>query len=115
MADKQDGTSDVFTGWAILAVILGAFGWMVWWLWGDHIGNGIRWFRVGEMWIISHFLPDDYTVQWRNFTINFKEWLERAQTIPAGEVDLRAISLLSTLALTPLAEMSMDILAGLNI
>lgn len=101
MADKQDGTSEVFTGMAILGVILAAFGWLCWWIWGDQIGNFIRWIRFGQMWVASWFLPDDFTVQWRGFTVNYKEWLERVRTMPSGEIDFKTISLLSTLALTP--------------
>lgn len=101
MAEKGDGASDVFTGWAILAVILAAFGWLVWWIWGDQIGNVVRWIRYGQMWLISWFLPENFTVQWRGFTVNFEEWLARSRLMAPGEVDFKAMSLLSTVALTP--------------
>ncbi|MBN8521509.1 MAG: type IV secretion system protein [Alphaproteobacteria bacterium] len=101
MAEKGEGASDVFTGWAILGVILLAFAWLLWWIWGDQIANIVRWYRYAQMWVISFILPDDYTIIWRGFTVNFHEWLDRVATMPASQIDLKTLGLFSTLALTP--------------
>lgn len=65
MADgKQDGSADVATGMGIMLVVLGACGYLVWWLWTEEILSALRWVRYGEMWVVSHFVDDDFVVAW---------------------------------------------------
>src|SRR5688572_1593454 len=98
MADgKPQGSSEQFAGAGILFVILGAFGYLFWWVWSDQIGSFIRWIRFGEMWMISHFLPDNYIIEWRGFKVNFDEWLRSTPLLPPDKIDGKMINLLTTL------------------
>ncbi|MCB1529460.1 MAG: type IV secretion system protein [Rhodospirillales bacterium] len=102
MADgKQDGSADVATGMGIMLVVLGACGYLVWWLWTEEILSALRWVRYGEMWVVSHFVDDDFVVAWGKEKILFWEWFEGTPKVRAENLDTKKISIMTTLALTP--------------
>lgn len=102
MADKQDGASEQFMGWAMLLAIFAVLVYGMWWLWSDEIGGAIRWLRVGEMWLIGWLIPSDYMVQWNGYNVNFHEWMQAGPGIPASDITWETVSVLSTVALEPL-------------
>jgi len=98
---KQNGASDAAVGWGILGVIFAALAYLVWWLAGEEIRGALRWVRFGEMWLISHFIGENYMVPWQNQEVNFKEWLRAIPDIPASRIDGEMLSVMSALALYP--------------
>lgn len=100
MAEKQ-GASETVMGWGILLCVLGAIAYLVWWRMDEEIKNLIRWIRYAEMWVISFFLPSDYTVNWNGQDVPFRDTMELARTIPPENIDGRFLSLLSTVAMGP--------------
>lgn len=100
MAEKQ-GASETVMGWGILLCIMGAIGYFVWLKMDDEIKNIIRWIRYGEMWIVSFFMPESYTVKWDGQDVPFHQTMELARTLPAEQIDGRFLSLLSTVSMGP--------------
>lgn len=67
MSDQGKNTlHDNAMGWGILLVVLGVFAYIFWFFFSEEIRNLIRWIRYGEMWLMSWFIPDDYTVQMKD-------------------------------------------------
>ncbi len=101
MSDKPQGASEAALGWAILAVIFGALGYMVWHFFAAQIMSVIRWVRYGEMWITSQFVSADYMIPWRGEEIPFREIMSLAREMPAEKLDGTFMSLISTAAMHP--------------
>jgi len=105
--------SDNAVGWAILLVILLVIGYLIWYFFEFEIKSGIRWVRWAEMWVISWVLPQDYEVvdlQGRSW--NFHKMLEFIPQIPYTRLSDETMTLINTVALTPLKWVYGSLLAG---
>lgn len=101
MADNKTGASEAALGWGILAAVFGGLFYLVWWYFSTEMKSMIRWLRYSEMWIISLFVDDNYTVHWKGQEIGFNEAMKMAREMPADRIDLNFLSLISTVAMTP--------------
>lgn len=101
MADKKSAASEAALGWAILACVFGALGYLVWYFFQIEIRSGIRWIRYGEMWLASWFVGDDFTVEWQGQDVNYIQLMELARTIPADRIDSQFLSVISIVGLWP--------------
>jgi intracellular multiplication protein IcmP len=101
MADNKTGASEAALGWGILAVVFGALFYLIWWYFSTEIKSGIRWIRYGEMWIVSLFVSDDFTVNWKGQDIDFDSAMKMAREMPAEQINADFLSLISTVAMTP--------------
>lgn len=88
-------------GWGILLAVFAAIAYVIWLKFSDQIESGIRWIRYGEMWIISWFLPADYTVSWNGQDIPYTQMMDVARTIPTERIDGAFLGMLSTVAMGP--------------
>ncbi len=88
-------------GWGILLCVFGALGWLIWFHFKVEIRSLIRWIRYGEMWVMSWFVGDDYTVEWRGSELNFQETMDIAGKMPSEELTNEFLSALSTVAMAP--------------
>ena len=52
MADNKASSDG--TAFLLLAVVV-IIGWAIWYFWGDAILEGLRWLRLGELWVLSLF------------------------------------------------------------
>ena len=103
MADGQpQGTGDMAIGWLILAVIFGALFYMVWYFFNEQIMNGLRWVRVGEMWVVALFVKENYMIHWRGQDVPFYDIYDLAKKMPSGQINGEFMSLISTAALAPM-------------
>lgn len=101
MSDGKHGASDAALGWGILAVIFGGLAYLVWYFMSVQILDSLRWLRYGEMWLVSHFVSDSYTITWRGDAIRFIDVMALAREMPAERIDGDFISLISTAAMLP--------------
>ena len=102
MADKAT-SSDVSLGWTVILVcILGAL-WLLWHFQGDNIKNGVRWLRVGEMWVTSIFVDDEkYAVPYIGETrLQFAPWFDFAKNAPKELLSNEAMAQIATVAMAP--------------
>ncbi|MCB9987761.1 MAG: type IV secretion system protein [Rhodospirillales bacterium] len=100
MSEGQNNTSsENAKGIAILLCVFFCLFLLFWYFWGDDVKSGFRFFRWGEMWLISFFIDDDYTVYWNGHTINFYQWLEGVPNIPGYKLTKETLDVISFLAL----------------
>lgn len=102
MSDKKAGGTEAAMGWGILLAVLAALCWLVWYHFNQEFRDGIRWIRWGEMWLISHFVDDSYSVMVKNSPVNFKELMQLAHDIPSKDLTNEFIGILSAAAMRPL-------------
>lgn len=89
-------------GWIILAVVFIAI-FALFWYFNEYTVKDIgRWIRWGEMWVVSWVLGDDYTVRWKDYDVNFDQWLAGIPEIPKKELDDDTMAVIATLAMKPL-------------
>lgn len=104
MADgNSDGGTEQFIGWAmILAVLLVCF-YVVYRMYTPEILNVVRWIRYGEIWLISLFTADSYTITLASGDeVNLKEWMHSVANIPTERIDFSLIVAISAVAMTPM-------------
>lgn len=101
---KADGMSEKAIGWALILAVLAVFLWVIYtYILEDEINNSIRWVRYWEMWLVSWFISDDYTVTLLNGSVvNLKEWMEATKNYPIEELDMSILMGMTSLALLPL-------------
>ena len=106
MSDKKSAASEAALGWAILACVFGALGYLIWWKFEVPLRSAIRWIRYGEMWLMSWFVGDDYIVTWRDsrgreMPVNYTEIMQTARDVSAERIDNEFLSVLSSVAMQP--------------
>lgn len=103
MADgKSDGTTEKFTGWAMILIVIGIVCFIMYTISKPEVHSFIRWLRYGEMWLISLITPDSYMISLPSGDkINLKEWLDGIKSIPKSEIDFRLVVGMTAIALTP--------------
>jgi intracellular multiplication protein IcmP len=106
MAGGEQGkntTHENAIGWMILGVIFFVVFLIVWPMIDEPVKSGARWFRYGEMWVISLFVDaDDYMVRWEGQEIPLKAVMKITAATPPDELTSQAFSLMSTAAMQPL-------------
>lgn len=103
MADgKADGGTEKMMGWAMILVLLGVCAYVIYRANTAEILNFVRWFRYGEMWLISLITPDNYVVKMVDGSeANLKEWMQSLASIPKERIDFNLITAVSAVALIP--------------
>lgn len=107
MADQKSTGSEVALGWGILLCVAAGIGYLIWYYNHVAIRSAIRWLRYSEMWIMSWFLDDDYTVDWYNpvegksIPINYADMMVAAKRIPAENINNDFLGMLGTVAMQP--------------
>ncbi len=107
MADQKSTGSEVALGWGILLCVMAALGYLIWYHNHVAIRSLIRWVRYGEMWLMSWFVDDDYTVMWfdpsrgQYVPVNYIETMETAGRIPPQNIDNAFLGTLSGIAMQP--------------
>lgn len=102
MADgKKSATYESALGWGILLCVFAALAWLFWYYFHVEVRSLIRWLRYGEMWLMSWFMSDDYTVNWKGQPVNYTELMDMAKNIPAKRIDNEFINVLSVVGLYP--------------
>jgi len=104
MADgKQEDGADQMMGWIMILVVIAILCWFVYnFMLTDQINNAVRWFRYGEMWLVSLFVSDDYTVTLATGeSLNLKDWMERTKDIDVSRLNVSVLGVMSALAVAP--------------
>lgn len=113
MAQGQQSSDTLYDnsiGWALMIIIFGVLIWLFWVFFDTEVRELVRWIRYGEMWLVSWFLPADYTVlvggKEQPFFIHF----EGSRRIPLNgvaeytkhELDYDKLAKFSAMAMQPL-------------
>jgi len=103
VSDKNNTTHENAVGWAILAFVIFCLLILLWYFQADNIRNGIRWVRIGEMWVSSLFVGDDYIVTEKELPIGkLGEIRDGVAEIPKEELTPRVMDVVALTALWPL-------------
>ncbi len=89
-------------GWGIMMIIFAVLIWMFWLFFDHEIRDLVRWIRYSEMWIVSWFVDDNYTVLHRGKEIPFQDGFEITPKLQKGKMDYDDLALFNVLAMEPL-------------
>ena len=100
-------------GWAILLVVIGVLVWIFWYYYDVEVRNLVRWIRYSEIWLISWFVGDDYTVFFRGQEVSFDYGMHGEENpgprdyagvagIAKEQLNLYYMTLINALAMQPL-------------
>ncbi len=104
MADKK-GDNTLYEGgigWGIMLVIIGVLIYVFWYYHATDVRNMIRWMRYAEMWIISWFVDNDYTVPINGKEINWQAAYEETPRIRADILNFMHLSIFAAMTMQPL-------------
>src|SRR5690606_3653597 len=99
---KSNSGTENAVGWIILLGVLGALFLLFWYFQEFAVKDAFRWMRWGQMWLISFFVDGDYTVAFRQYDVNFQQWLDGVPDIPKEKLDDRTMHVIGTLTMAPL-------------
>lgn len=102
MSDNPDNSHDNAIGLFFVALIAAGLVYLIWYFFDTEIRNAIRWIRYAEMWIISWFVSDDYTVLFNGRPINWQDGFENTAKFSAAEIKNEHLSYFTTLAAQPM-------------
>jgi len=100
-------------GWSIMLVVLGVLLGIFWHYHDAEVRNIVRWIRYGEMWLVSWFVGDNYTVLFGGEPTTFQKGFEDTPDFPTAELKYRHLVYFNALAMQPL-RIPLVILFGLG-
>lgn len=110
--DQKNTTHENAIGWLILGAVLFCVALLVWPMIDDQVKSAARWFRWGEIWLISLFVDEsEYTINWNGYDITMKQLLEAIPLMDSEDLTGEAFALISTMAMTPIRWILIGILA----
>jgi intracellular multiplication protein IcmP len=101
VANKEHTTHDTGIGWAILLVCIAVLLWLLWYYYDVEIRDGIRWIRYWEMWLVSWFVGDDYTVIFSDQPTNWRKGFEDTPLWKPEQLKYEHLSYFTALAMQP--------------
>lgn len=89
-------------GWMILGVIFLVLVWLFWYYFDTQVRDMVRWIRYGEMWVLSFFIDNDYSVMFGDKPTNWQQGFEDTSKWTAPELTRKHLSYFGALAMQPL-------------
>ncbi|MGH1404601.1 MAG: type IV secretion system protein [Alphaproteobacteria bacterium] len=105
MNSGQQANSGLYEGgigWSIMLAVFGVLIWLFWMYFDVEIREMVRWIRYSEMWLISWFVGDDYTITYNGRDILFKDGFESAPNYKKEKLEFTHLSFFSALTMQPL-------------
>ncbi len=113
MAQGQQSSDTLYDnsiGWALMIAIFAILIWLFWVFFDTEVRELVRWIRYGEMWLVSWFLPEDYTFFYGNRDRSFFIHFDGSRNIPLNgvaeytkhELDYDRLAKFSAMAMQPL-------------
>lgn len=102
MADNENSSHDNAIGWMILLVVFALLIYLMWTYMDVQIRDMIRWMRYGQMWLISFFVDEDYTVVYNNQLISWWQGYENTPSWDPVELGYDHLSYFTSLTMQPL-------------
>lgn len=100
--EDKNTLHDAALGWGILGIVFLAILWLIWFYFEYQIKNAFRWLRWGEMWLVSLFVDDDYTVVWNGRSYNYDRLIEEIPHIKSTDLNGEYINAISMMAMIPM-------------
>lgn len=74
-------------GLGILGLVFLGLAWLIWYHFEYQLKNMFRLLRVAEMWLVSMFVDDDYTIIWNGQPTHFKDTMQYFSTARPSDLD----------------------------
>jgi len=98
-----DTLHDNAIGWALALFVMAVLIWLFWWYFHAEVREVIRWIRYSEMWILSWFLADDYTITMANGReIEFHQAMEYVKEYDKDKLKYDHLAMFGALTMQPL-------------
>lgn len=98
----EDTLYEAGIGWGIMLIVFAVIAWVIWYFQAEEIRNIIRWIRYGEMWLVSWFVGDNYTIPFNGEAASFQQGLDATPKWGKAELQNVHLSYMTALALQPL-------------
>lgn len=95
-----------------MLIIFAILAYIFWYFYATDVRNIIRWIRYGEMWVLSWFIDNDYSVIFNGREANWQKGFEDTPKWRAGVLTAQHMSFFSALAMQPLKIIFTVIFAG---
>ncbi len=115
MAKEGDHSTDAAIGWLIIACVIGAMLYALWWIFETEIKNAIRWFRYAQIWIIEKVLafwkflnsiigrdPGNTIIPHKGQELEFEAYYPLIPNVPASQIDADVLMVTSAMAMEPM-------------
>ncbi len=94
--------SDNAAGWFILAVLFFILLSIVWYFFQYDVRSIMRYLHFGEMWLVSWFVGDNYSVPWREGQLLHSQWVEVTPDLQKGDISGDVSNQIAIVALYPM-------------
>ncbi|PZP57388.1 MAG: type IV secretion system protein [Micavibrio aeruginosavorus] len=108
MSQEKNSSHDNAIGWVLLLVVIALLLVLLWYFQSQNIRNMVRYLRVGEMWVASHFVDTDEVVYMLPAkgklppqTLTYSQVYELAKITPKEKLNGTFMGILSQTALAP--------------
>lgn len=89
-------------GWIFILFIIGVGTYFFWMYFDSEVRNLVRWLRYGQMWLISHFVGDEFTVLYNGKPVNWEQGFRDAPLWSAERLTFKHLAYFNALAMQPL-------------
>lgn len=89
-------------GWAIMLAVFAVLAWLFWIYFDAECRNLVRWIRYGEMWLVSWFVDNDYTIMLGGKALNWQEGFELTPKWTAQQLTYKHLVYINALATQPM-------------
>ena len=101
MAEEGNTNHSSVIGWGLICLLIAVILWLIWYFNADVISNTVRWIRYVEMWVISPFVDDTYTVMMNGKPVPWEAGFNYTPQYPPQQTP-QLLSLFSALTQQPL-------------
>lgn len=98
----EDGLHENAIGWGILGVVFAVIIWLIWHHFHVELRDLVRWIRYGEMWLVSWFVDDDYTILFNGSEANWQRGFEDTPNFRAQDLGYMHLTYFTALAMQPM-------------
>ena len=102
MSDSKNTSYDSAIGWLIIVAIFLILVYILWYFKQVEIRNALRWVRYVQLWFMSWFISDDFTIAFNGQDVNWQQGFEAAAEWDKDEMRTMHMSYLTALALQPM-------------
>jgi len=103
VSEKGENTlHEAAIGWGIILAIAAVLIWLIWYFYHVEIRDALRWFRYGQMYLLSFFINESYMVTINGSKVNFMEWFEYIPKYPAEKLQREHMSVFTHMVMQPI-------------
>ena len=105
MSNGQQSQNTLYEGgigWGIMLVVFAALVYLFWIYFDTEVRDAVRWIRYGEMWVISWFVDNDYTVHYAGRSYPYLKSFDMIPDINKHKLGYSHLALFTKMTMDPL-------------